>query len=48
MELIPYLITFATGFASGIWLESRYGVKASQINAELHQKIDDIKSAVIK
>ena len=48
MELISYIITFAVGLAVGIWLESRYGAKASQVNAELHQKIDDIKAAVTK
>jgi len=46
MDILPYIISFGIGFGIGIWFESRYGAKASQVNSEIHAKLDEIKSAM--
>lgn len=46
MEIVPYLITFAAGLACGIFFEWKYGKQGAQINADLHAKLDEIKTAV--
>lgn len=44
METI--LISLAVGVALGIFIEWKYGGKGAQMNASLHEKLDEIKAAL--
>ena len=46
MELVPYLLCLAAGFAAGIFIEFRYGAKLSTDNAAVHAALKEATAAV--
>ena len=42
MELVPYIIVFGIGFASGIWVEWKYGKQGSADVAAIKAAVQSV------
>ena len=48
MEILTHIAGIAAGFGLGVWVESRYGMQAAALNAEIHAKLDEIKATLAR
>ena len=47
-DIMLHVLSLAVGFGLGVWIESRYGMQAAALNAEIHAKLDEIKTTLAR